>query len=483
MVNTKKTRPDESTQTHFLFSLGASSRDLLGKRFPVKILMVALVMPMAIMGVMGWLVWKTYWDFQETQFRDVRLRELYSRIIYLDEMLTTSARMAVATGNVHWEKRYLGFMPQREAATIAALELAPEALSTKEAATMNTAKRRLLDLETSSLDAVQSGRLDVARALVFGQEYDELKKLYSEGMDVILNILQRRTESALHSQRRRTIFAVSSMAIALPILLFAWLGVLRMVSRYISDRKKVEEQMRETMDLKYAFTSMVSHELRTPLAAIKENIDIVLDQTAGELNNDQQDFLSSAKTNVDRLSRLINDVLDYQKLETRQMNFRMEEADMNEVIQETVESMRPIIESRNVTIQMDLDPRLPQVAFDRDRIIQVLLNLLNNAIKFTSHGKISVISRRAGQDIQIAVRDTGIGIRKDDIEKLFRSFSQVSNPISGSAKGTGLGLAICKEILSYHHGEMWVESEYGRGSIFYFKLPLSTTTSKKVGAL
>jgi len=451
----------------------AQGRAILGNPFPVKVLMVALVVPMIVIGILGWYVWNTYWTFQKSEINFVRLREIHGRIIYLDEVSTTSARMAVATGNNHWEKRYLGFMPQREVAMTAARKLAPGIFDTEEAQAMHTSKRKLLELEARALDAVRTGRRDLASVLVFGSEYEKLKKVYDTGTETIATILQEQAEAGLLSQRKRTLLAVFAVAVALPVLLFAWFGILRMIGNYIRERKKAEDKIREAMDIKYAFTSMVSHELRTPLAAIKENIDIVLDKTAGETNADQEEFLNSAKRNVDRLGRLINDVLDYQKLESQRMAFHMGFHNINDVIRETVETMRNVINTRGLRLHVDLSEDIPMSTFDRDKIIQVVLNLINNAIKFTGYGSLTIVTTRTEEGILTSVKDTGIGIHEEDMPKLFRSFSQIGDSSERKSGGTGLGLAISKQILNFHGGRIWAESNYGQGSIFSFLLPVT----------
>jgi len=448
----------------------------IGSPFPMYLLMMALVLPMLLIAGLGWHVWKTYWDFKKTQFHDIRLRELYGTIIYYDEILTTSARMAIATNNFHWAERYLGFMPQREAAMAAAKALAPETFLSEDAKKMNSSKLKLTELEAKALDLVGQKRTDMATLLLFGKEYDELKQVYSDGMQKIAAILEQRVESSLQSQRQRTIFAVSAIGVALPFLIFAWFGVLRTIGRQIAERKRAEEKMIEAMEVKYAFTSMVSHELRTPLAAIKENIDIVLDETAGNINLDQRDFLGSAKKNVDRLGRLINDVLDYQKLESKRMEFHMAPADINEIVRETAESMKSLVVNQGLSLIINLAENPPKIPLDRDKIIQVLMNLISNAVKFSERGEITISTARTKHGIVVSVKDTGIGIQEKDMPKLFHSFSQIASHIDRKPGSTGLGLAISKEILMIHGGRIWAESVYGKGSIFSFILPIKAKT-------
>ncbi|MDD5439513.1 MAG: ATP-binding protein, partial [Candidatus Omnitrophica bacterium] len=213
----------------------------------------------------------------------------------------------------------------------------------------------------------------------------------------------------------------------------------------ITQRKKAEAAAKEAVEVKSRFTSMVSHELRTPLTAIKESISLVLDGTTGALNDEQKDFLEMSKRNVDRLARLINDVLEYQKLESGKLVFTIEEHDINEVIKEVQDMMLSAAKPKGLAIILDLDGTLPNVKFDRDKMIQVLTNLVNNALKFTDKGSITLISRKMGNVVRLTVKDTGPGIRNEDIPKLFTAFEQLEKGKDRKTGGTGLGLAISKE--------------------------------------
>ncbi|HTZ11311.1 MAG TPA: ATP-binding protein [Candidatus Margulisiibacteriota bacterium] len=240
----------------------------------------------------------------------------------------------------------------------------------------------------------------------------------------------------------------------------------------ITERKKAEAALMDAMKAKSDFTSTVSHELRTPLTAIREGVSLVLDGTAGQINEEQKDFLSLAKRNVDRLGRLINDVLDLQKLEAQKMVFNIQENDINELLKEVYNTMLPLTDKRGLELTLKLEEGLPRVKFDRDRIIQVLTNLVNNAIKFTEKGSIVVTSGYTDNVIQVGIKDSGPGIKKEDMDKLFQQFRQLEKLTERKTGGTGLGLAISKEIIDRHKGRIWAESEFGKGTAFYFILPV-----------
>jgi signal transduction histidine kinase len=240
---------------------------------------------------------------------------------------------------------------------------------------------------------------------------------------------------------------------------------------YALERKKAEKKIKEAVETKSEFLSMVSHELRTPLTAMKESVSIVLDEMAGEINDEQKDCLDIAKRNIDRLSRLINDVLDFQKLESGKMKFNMKAGNINEVVEQVYQTMVSSTKE-GINLVIDLEDNLPKVNFDADKITQVLTNLVSNAIKFTEKGNVTMKTIRGENIIHVLVSDTGCGIKKEDEPKLFRKFEQLS--IGGERKtgGTGLGLAICKEIIEQHRGKIWAESELNKGSTFHFVLPI-----------
>lgn len=235
----------------------------------------------------------------------------------------------------------------------------------------------------------------------------------------------------------------------------------------ITQIKKAEEEMMEAMNIKSRFVSLVSHELRTPLALIKMYINSVINRIKGELNDKQKEYLDIAEKNVDRLNRLVNDVLDHQRLEAGRLEFKMKKGDINELLEEVIGEISLLIDSKGLDLNVSLDKSLPKVTFDSDKIKQVLINLINNAMKFTRKGCITVTSSKLEDTVGVSVADTGIGIKEEDMQKLFNEFSQISS----SSGGTGLGLAISKQIIQEHNGRIEAVSEYGKGSTFSFYLP------------
>jgi len=246
------------------------------------------------------------------------------------------------------------------------------------------------------------------------------------------------------------------------------------IIRDITERKKAEEKAEETMEVKSQFISMVSHELQTPLACIKEGVSIVLDEVVGKINNKQRNFLNTAKRNVERLANLVNDILDFQKLEAGKTKLNIQENNINEVIGEAYQIMVSSAKKKGINFSIKLEDNLPRARFDGDKIIQVLTNLISNAIKFTpEHEQVSVCVQHRNGQLVIRVSDTGMGIPEDALPKIFDRFYRVHRP-GKQIQGTGLGLAIVKKIVMTHGGRSEVESDVDQATTFTVFLPLET---------
>jgi nitrogen-specific signal transduction histidine kinase len=224
--------------------------------------------------------------------------------------------------------------------------------------------------------------------------------------------------------------------------------------------------------MKSELVSNVSHELRTPLTTIKEGISLVVDGSLGPINADQKAALAIAKQDIDRLARLINDLLDISKIEAGRMELKKSSVDISSLAEEVLFSFQNQAGKKHIQLKTRLKRGLPPLYIDPDKISQVLANLISNGIKFTlKNGSITVGVKDKGKEVEISVSDTGVGISQDNIARLFDRFSQFNRVYGPGERGTGLGLAISKEIAEMHGGRISVESEVGKGSTFTFSLP------------
>ncbi len=240
---------------------------------------------------------------------------------------------------------------------------------------------------------------------------------------------------------------------------------------YALERKKVERKLKEALAAKANLVNMVSHDLRIPLTAIKEGIDIVGSGEAGPVNEEQKEFLSLATRNVERLTRLITDFLDFEKIDADKQQFNIIENDINELAKDVQKTMGPLAKQKGVELRIELEEGLPKTEFDYDGITRVVTNLVSNALKFTTEGSIVIRTRKEENGIEVAIADTGCGISKDDLNKLFKKYGQIKSTKVKDIEGTGLGLAISKLIIEHHKGEIRAESKPGKGTTFYFYLP------------
>ena len=256
------------------------------------------------------------------------------------------------------------------------------------------------------------------------------------------------------------------------------------VERQVADRTSKFQQMYEELkrldEAKDGFLSSVTHELRTPLTSIRSFAEILVDYP-DESRETRKGFYSIIKRESERLSRLIDDVLDLSKIRAGKIEWHLKKLHSVSVIQKAIDAVSCLVLKKHLRLATEIEEGLPAFRADEDRIIQVLTNLVGNAIKFTPQGgeiRISakLLEGKRSEDrrdfIRISVNDTGIGISEEDLSRIFDDYSQCRDTLSEMTKGTGLGLPICKEIVSCHCGNIWVESEKGKGSTFHITLPV-----------
>lgn len=260
--------------------------------------------------------------------------------------------------------------------------------------------------------------------------------------------------------------------VAIVILFIVAILIISRVSYLFRIYKKSMTKQVELVDMKSDFVSNVSHELRTPLKAIMESINIILDGSTGHINDEQKKFLTISKRNVDRLAKLINDVLDFQKLDAGKTTLNICSNNINEVVEEVYELMIQPANKNGLSLDLKLYRQLPELEFDRDTITQVLTNIVSNAIKFTEKGGITITSGIKENALSVCVQDTGIGVAKKDISRIFNRFEQTSSTKHKKTGGTGLGLSISKEIIRLHKGKIWATSELCKGTTICFLLPI-----------
>jgi signal transduction histidine kinase/GAF domain-containing protein len=229
---------------------------------------------------------------------------------------------------------------------------------------------------------------------------------------------------------------------------------------------------KEIDKLKSDFIAVVSHELKTPVSAMMGFATLIEDGIAGDITEEQMEYLNKIQIQGERLIRLINDLLDFSKLEAGQMPLYLQLLDPDELVIEVVETLRPLADEKSMKIKYNIEKELPSIFVDPDKLKQILINLISNAIKFTPENTgvidVNVSYLEKSREIILSVKDNGIGIPEKDKERLFERFYQVDNSSTRKYGGTGLGLAIVKKLVELNKGNVWVESQIGKGSTFYF---------------
>ena len=270
--------------------------------------------------------------------------------------------------------------------------------------------------------------------------------------------------------------------------------------------QKTNIKLEKLEKLKSEFISIVSHELRTPLTSIKNSLEMMLSGRMGEITNIQDNFLNLAKRNVDRLAGIINDLLDLSKIEAGKMEYRFEPLNILEPVKFVMSTFENLAEKKHIQLFINSAKDEFNIYGDSSRIEQILTNLVSNAIKFTpNNGKIAVnieeinaasidttvfyndsslidsnYELNSEQDyVKITVEDTGIGIKTENIPKVFDKFQQIESSLSREVGGTGLGLPIAMQLIEAHKGKIWLESEFEKGSKFSFIIPLMQNLSSR----
>lgn len=232
-------------------------------------------------------------------------------------------------------------------------------------------------------------------------------------------------------------------------------------------------QLMQASRLKSQFLASMSHELRTPLNSIIGFSKVLLNRLDGDLTERQEVYIRSVHNSGTHLLQLINGILDFSRIEAGKLEMISEELDLHEMIDECIESSTPLARGKQLKLEKNVPLELPRLMADRTKVKQILLNLLSNAIKFTSQGRVLVGVAAERDAVHLTVADTGIGIRREDLTRLFEPFQQLDNPVARGAGGTGLGLAISKKFVELHGGRIWAESRENQGSTFHFTLPLN----------
>ncbi len=451
---------------------------------------IAVLLWTAAMGYQGHLA------RDATALRQFRIMGLKGEIKHLDEVLTMSARMAVLSSDPQWEQRYEHSKLKLDAAIQETLKLNVSDRGRKAVRQTDKANVKLVEMERSALDLVRINRASEARALLFGADYEQQKRVYSAGLANLTDDLGRYVEVSRRSAHERDFQLALTMAATALLLAIGLAVVVVIVGRDFARRLQAEAEVHrlnaelerrvgertaelvlakdraEAADqVKSAFLATMSHELRTPLNSIIGFSGILKQELAGPLNEEQKKQLGMVCESSEHLLALIKDVLDISKIAAGQLDLTYEPVDLRQTLLRAVQSVAPTAENKGLALKTMIAPEVATIISDPRRIEQILLNLLSNAIKFTEHGQVWVECLLDTDSVVIRLGDTGIGIKESDMHKLFEPFQQAYDGIGRLYGGTGLGLSICKRLVELLGGGIKMESQWGKGTTVTFTLP------------
>lgn len=418
--------------------------------------------------------------------RQLRLKELSNDIVYLDEVLTMSARMAAATGEVRWEGRYRIFEPKLDAAIKDLVARVPEVYENQDTAEVDAANAKLVEMENKAFELVRHQQREQAWELLNSSEYEANKITYAEDMERVTTFLAATIEENHQAFRRDTMRTVLFTAIATVILMAAWPIVLIKMRRSISQRYRAEEDLAASnLELEHTieqlsrsnqelqdFAYVASHDLREPLRAISSFGQLLQESLQATLKADDKENLDFMVDGANRLTQMIEALLLYSNIHTTTCKFQI--IDLNEVLEKLTHlDLATLLEETQGTVH--IPESLPAIDGDPSQIHQLLQNLLANAFRFQTPGSVPHVVVRAvqtdGSMVRVEVHDNGIGIKQEYSRSIFTMFKRLH--AREEYEGTGIGLSVCKKIVERHGGEIGVSSEPGKGSVFWFTMPLA----------
>ncbi len=459
-------------------------RTLLGD-FPAKALPLGAAATLVFLALVTWTNWSLQRTLENVSKHELRLQRLIGSIIHLDEVLTMSARMAAATGDVRWEDRYRRYEPMLESAIAESFEIAPT-VHAAAAEKTDLANRELVAMENRAFELVRDGLSEEASLLLFSKRYEALKATYAEGMALMTAMLREDIREALAKSRAQVFQAGGLALVSGVMLLVAWGGIVRQLRAHLSERERNEVERRrlaaqvgrtQKLESLGILAAGVAHEINNPLAYLRSNVTHLsrlaaiveesLDAFEPKQANDLSEFPELLEEMLDGLGR-IGEIVDSTRRFSRDAEARHVLLDMNRVAEDAVR-LASFQENECIRLETHLGC-LPPVEGSAERLVQVLLNLLINAkqaLSQSSAGSILLETVASDGYVQLRVHDDGPGVPEEFRDHLFDPFFTTKGP----DEGVGLGLSIAFDIVREHGGTIEVEVSRLGGACFAIRLP------------
>jgi len=328
-----------------------------------------------------------------------------------------------------------------------------EELEKVQSSTHQNTNEKIMELYEAGVEAYQMAIVMIAVLLVFGLT---LSYLINRSITQPISVLVKKTRDIGKGDFKGNVSLSSPPELA----------------ELASAFNLMCNKLGELDQMKSDFFSTVTHELRTPLSSIKMGISLLAGGREGPLTEGQKELLTLVNQENNRMVGLVNAILDLSKMEAGMMTYQIEQKNIVPLIDQVVQEMKPLVETKKIRFESEVAEKLPIPKVDTERFLQVLRNVIGNALKFTPEGgRVNVSVRTIDEGLQISVADTGPGIPEKNLTTIFEKFQQANTKGPYKTKGTGLGLAIAKQVITHHGGRIWAESKLGEGSTFFILLP------------
>ena len=443
-----------------------------------------IVVTFVVASIMGALFFRVSSSLQSIMLDVQRIEKLSGDIRLLDETLTMSANMAVASGNLAWEMRYRLAEPKLDAAIQEAIGRSPAVLRGFEL--VNVANIALVAMENQAFELLRSANLANARKLLESKAYEMEKKNYKEGLDSAMSALNAFMYTRIDAARTQIVIVLILEAIGLVVIVALWVIISQRLRYQYESRCKAEQEALDARheaesaaQFKSIFLANMSHEIRTPMNGVISATEL-LKETA--LDAEQNTLIETINNSARLLLSIINQILDISKIEAGKMIFSPDPCPIRKIIEGSVSVVKLAAKEKGLSLDWEIDEALPDyLILDAAHLEQALLNLLGNAIKFTEQGSVTlrVFSSQENQ-LNITVKDTGIGIPKTQIDAIFGEYIQTDSGNTRRFGGTGLGLSIARKTIELMGGRLNVSSQYGEWTEFTISLPLQAAAAPDI---